>query len=55
MSTESCGCGGAPACQITEGDEVFDVKKFVAEKMKKMRALSPAKRGRKGKEKIKKK
>lgn len=52
MNTDSCGCGEASVCQIAEGGEVFDRfdrRKFVEEKMGKMRALSPAKRGRKGK------
>ena len=54
MSTDSCGCGGTPACQIAEGGEVFDRKTLVAEKMKKMRELSPSKRGRKLKGRSKK-
>lgn len=50
MSTDSCGCGGTcPKCQVSKGDELFNRKALVAEKMGKMRALSPTKRGRKGK------
>ena len=56
MNKESCECGGmCPRCQVAEDDEVFDRKALVAEKMGKMRALSPTKRGRKEKNALTKK